>query len=244
MLSSARTQAQIEDAAQKIIELFGAPNLTVTGMFTHFARADEEGDEGIRFTKEQLENYLAVRRLVENAGKQIPFHHVCNSAASIKGMSAAFDGARFGIVMYGASPMLHGELSLLPVMTLRTKIAHVHELNRGETAGYGGTFCAPEKMIVGVLPMGYADGFIRAYKGSFAAVRTASGVVRARILGRICMDQCMIDLSGTDAAVGDVAVLMGGDGPCAQSLAELAGSIDYETLCLISSRVPRFYKYE
>lgn len=241
----ARSREQIEGTAREILGLLDAPNLTITGMFTHFARADEESEDGARFTKEQLENYLAVRRLVEQGGKQIPFHHVCNSAASVKGVGEAFDGARFGIVMYGASPALHGSLSLSPVMTLEAKIAHIHKLNKGETVGYGGTFCAPCEMTVGVLPVGYADGFLRAYRSSFASVETATGAVCAPILGRICMDQCMIDLSGTDASVGDVAVLLGGEnGPSAEALAKAAGTIDYETLCVISSRVPRFYRYE
>ncbi|MBQ8415498.1 MAG: alanine racemase [Clostridia bacterium] len=239
---AARSEEEIRGTAREILSLFAYPNLSVDGMFTHFARADEESEAGVRFTKEQSENYLAVRRLVEDGGKRIPFYHASNSAASIKGVAAGLDGVRFGIVMYGASPSLHGELPLLPVMTLETRIVHIHQLKKGETVGYGGTFCAPSDMTVGVLPIGYADGFVRAYSPAPVCVRTATGVFSAPILGRVCMDQCMIDLSSSDACVGDTVILFGKDGPLAEALARQAGTIDYETLCLISSRVPRFYR--
>ena len=112
----------------------------------------------------------------------------------------------------------------------------------GETVSYGGTFSGRTERLIATMPIGYADGFLRAYSGSFVTVETADGPKPAPIVGRICMDQTMIDVTDTGAAVGDVVTLFGNDPKELYAYADRAGTIDYECLCLVSSRVIRVYR--
>ena len=154
------------------------------------------------------------------------------------------NGARLGILLYGARPSGCIELPLKPVMKLRTVISHLHKLLPGETVSYGGTFSADSERLIATMPIGYADGFLRAYSGSFVTVETQDGARPAPIVGRICMDQTMIDVTGTGAAVGDIVTLFGNDPKELYAYADRASTIDYECLCLISSRVVRVYRGE
>ena len=150
---------------------------------------------------------------------------------------------RLGIALYGAGGLSPDGEPLEPVMSLFSKITHIHTLRGGESLGYGGTYTAIGDRTVATLPIGYADGFIRAYSGAWVEVKTAEGFKRARIIGRICMDQCMIDVTGLSAAVGDSVRIFGGSPDDIKSLARLAGTIDYECLCTVSARVPRVITY-
>jgi alanine racemase len=150
----------------------------------------------------------------------------------------ALDGVRIGIMLYGGGALISG-IDLKPVMSLYTRITHIHTLLAGEPLGYGGTYVAESDRIIATLPIGYADGFLRGYGGASVKVITSNGEREARLVGRICMDQCMIDVTGTGAEVGDTVMLFGGDRKMLEDLAKRAGTIDYECLCLISARVPR-----
>ena len=238
----ARNDREIEESARAIVRAASLSALSVCGMFTHFARADEETEEGALATRRQESRYRALRDRLEAVGLKIPFHHTCNSAAAIRGEATLFDGVRLGILLYGAAPALHGALSLLPVMRLEARILHVFTLCPGECLGYGGDFVADRERKIAVLGLGYADGWLRDYRGATVCVQTASGACEVPSVGRICMDQCMLDVTGTDACVGDTVTLFGDVPKRLFALAEMSNSIDYEVLCLISSRVLRTYK--
>ena len=152
------------------------------------------------------------------------------------------DGVRLGILLYGAAPSKHVNAKVSPVMSLHTSISRVHRLPAGQRVSYGGDFIADTDRTIAALPIGYADGFLRAYQGFKVTVHTRAGDFKAPIIGRICMDQCMIDITDIPAAVGDKITLFGQDKTDLSRLSEMAKTIEYEALCLISGRVPRIMK--
>lgn len=239
---AAHSGEEITAAVAAIARVQRFSNLAAEGMFTHFARADEEaGGEGDRRTDLQVERYQKLRCALEERGIRIPFHHICNSAASVRRKDDRMNGVRLGILLFGARPSEHVELPLKPVMKLKTVISHLHKLLPGEGVSYGGCYTAESDRLIATLPIGYADGFLRAYSGIFVTVHTMFGPRPVPVVGRVCMDQCMIDVTGTGARVGDVVTLFGNDPKELGACASRASTIDYECLCLISSRVPRVY---
>ena len=193
------------------------------------------------FFDKQFHRFLAVCNALEQRGIPRLFRHACNSAAAVRFPDFHLDGVRLGIVLFGTQPSPVFSLSLRPVMKLKTVISHVHTLPPGETVGYGGCFGAKEERRIATLPIGYADGLLRAFSGGEVTVHTARGDFHAPIVGRICMDQCMMDITDTPANVGDTVTLFGNDPTELSQYAKRAATIDYECLCLISSRVPRQY---
>ena len=133
-------------------------------------------------------------------------------------------------------------IDVKPVMTLKTLISHIHTLRPGETVSYGGRYSSDGEREIATLPIGYADGFIRAYGGFNMTVNTDAGDFKAEVVGRICMDQCMIDVTGLPVRVGDEVTVFGSDPDELSSLASLADTIEYECICLVSARVPRVKK--
>ncbi|MBO4422973.1 MAG: alanine racemase [Clostridia bacterium] len=209
------------------------PQLWCKGVFTHFACADEPGEEP---TLLQIKRFDSALDHLRSAGIDAGTVHAFNSAAGIR-FAPKYDAVRSGIVLYGLDPSgcCRAE-GLIPAMTLVTYVAQVHALPKGERVSYGWEFTAPRDMTLATLPVGYADGYIRAYKKGYAVI----GGKRAPIVGRICMDQLMVDVSGIDTVkCGDEAVMMGGDGVSADELASFADTINYEVTCLISKRVGR-----
>ncbi len=238
---AAHSDKEIETTARDIATVAANPNLCVEGMMTHFATADEDTPSARRQMQVQAERYTALKEGLEREGIAIPFHHVCNSAASLTSPALWFDGVRIGNLLWGGGYGISAQLPLKPVMRLEADISHIHTLLPGESVSYGAVFTAEHPMTVAVLPIGYADGWLRAYGNATLLLKTATRQYRVPILGRICMDQCMIDITDTDAAVGDTVTLFGEDRKSLDTLACLAGTIDYECLCLISSRVKRTY---
>lgn len=242
----AHNEAEIAQAAQDVADVVRSPHLSVCGMFTHFATADGTNDADTALLHTQTARYRALKHALEADGITLPFHHVCNSAAAMAaadtGEPPLFDGVRFGITMYGAAPHLHGTLSLSPVMKLEADVVHVHPCLKGERVSYGGTYVADRDRTVAVLPIGYADGWLRAYSGASVTVLTKNGNQTAPIIGRICMDQTLIDVTGLDVREGDTAVLFGENTEQLAALAAHAQTIDYEILTLISARVWRSYE--
>lgn len=209
------------------------PELKVEGVFTHFACADE-ADEGP--TLLQIKRFDdAVSRLTA-AGVKFGTVHAFNSAAGIR-FPPKYDAVRSGIVLYGLEPSDCCRYEgLIPAMQLYTFVAQVHRLGKGERVSYGWEFTADRDMTLATLPIGYADGYIRAYKNGYAVINGE----KAPIVGRICMDQLMVDVSGIPSVkCGDEALMMGGDGVSADDLAAAAHTINYEVTCLISKRVGR-----
>ncbi len=238
---SAHNEEEILRSAEQLAEVAAHPSLSLVGMFSHFAQADEDSPDGLGRTQEQAERYRSLITALESKNVQIPFHHICNSAASLHRSHDFYDGVRIGILLYGGRALREQSLPLKPVMKLKSVISHLHPLLPGERISYGGDFSSGEQRIIATLPIGYADGLLRGYNGCTVCVHTASGDCAAPIVGRICMDQCMLDVTDTCAAVGDHVTFFGTEENELYTYAQNANTIDYECLCLISSRVTRYY---
>ena len=232
-------------AADEIERITKLEGLSVEGMFTHFSKSDGYPDEAFSpdgFTRVQANRFTRICDILKGRGIRL-FSHVCNSAATLRFPEYRFDGVRLGIALYGIYPSEHFEdIGLLPVMSLSSVVAHLHTAPAGSLVGYGGAHVAESDTSIATLPIGYADGFLRKYSGAEVTVLSGSGRHKAKIVGRVCMDQCMIDVSGIDVKVGDRVILFGDEPKDLRSLAALANTIEYECLCLISARVPRVKK--
>nr|WP_304036687.1 alanine racemase [Ruminococcus bromii] len=232
-----------EYSIEEICEACCLPNLEVEGLFTHFCVSDEDS-EGREFTNKQYENFIHVRDSLKKRGVDISVVHCSNSGAIEDYPETCCDMVRAGIILYGLAPSskLADRLDLVPAMTLKTVVAFVKEVQKGATISYGRTFTADRKMKIATVPIGYADGFIRQNaKDGYMMVNGK----KAKIVGRICMDQTMLDVTDIeDVKTGDEVVVFGtGENgePTADSLAENTGTINYETVCLVGKRVPRIY---
>lgn len=232
-----------EYSIEEICEACCLPNLEVEGLFTHFCVSDEDA-EGREFTNKQYENFIHVRDSLKKRGVDISVVHCSNSGAIEDYPETCCDMVRAGIILYGLAPSskLADRLDLVPAMTLKTVVAFVKEVQKGATISYGRTFTADRKMKIATVPIGYADGFIRQNaKDGYMMVNGK----KAKIVGRICMDQTMLDVTDIeDVKTGDEVVVFGtGENgePTADSLAENTGTINYETVCLVGKRVPRLY---
>ena len=208
-------------------------------MFTHFARADEELATSKEKTTLQATRYRRLKETLEENEMVIPFHHVSNSAAALTRPDEIFDGVRLGLCLYTPPTYTPKQLNLQPVMHLSADVVHIQTIPAGESVGYGGRFTALNDTTIGVLPIGYADGIPRSLRGATLSLRTRDGIFPVKIIGSVCMDQCMIDLSGIPACVGDRVSFFGHTPTALSALAEHAGTIPYELLCAISPRVPR-----
>ncbi len=218
-------------------------NLELEGIFTHFARADEADMES---TLEQMKRFRDFTALAQaRLGIRIPYHHASNSAGILKLREANLDLVRAGIILYGLCPseeVAAESEGLQPALSLHSRLVYVKEIEPGQSISYGGTFTADRRMRVGTVPVGYGDGYPRSLSGKGSVL---IGGRRASILGRICMDQFMVDLSDLpEASEGTPVVLIGRDGQeeiTAQELGKLSGRFNYELMCDISPRVPRVY---
>ncbi len=251
----AHSQEEIESTVKDAAHIMTLDGLSVTGMFTHFALADEDYSAAVApdsHTMTQYARYRAVYDQLTTLGLRPAFCHVCNSAASIRFPSLhpkiCFDGVRFGISLYGygVSPAPNHTYTLRPVMKLSTRVVHLHTLLPGEIVSYGGRYKAESIRTIATLPIGYADGFRRGFEGGSVIIHTEKGDVVATLVGRICMDQCMVDVTDLPVQVGDEVTLFGGDSPVfpapqssLEDLCNRAGTIPYEILCQITDRVPR-----
>ena len=237
--------SDIEKTVREISECSKLRGIVVEGLFTHFAEADDGCDGELAGTnKKQAERFFKVSERLENAGVKIAFRHMCNSAAAMRFPELALDGVRFGISLYGSRPSDALDLPLKSVMRLKTKISHIHTLPAGERVSYGGIFSADSDRVLATLPIGYADGLLRAYGGASVKIESEKGSFDAPIVGRICMDQCMVDITdGLERLprVGDEVTIFGDSPERLYKLARLADTIPYEVLCAVSSRVIRMY---
>lgn len=226
--------SKFDDTLDKICEIVSFGCFSVRGIFTHFARADEIGAP---MTELQEKRYFRMLDALSARGISFSEKHMCNSALTLTKKECLLDMARLGILLYGLSPSNEVGLDgLIPVMRLKTVVSHIHTLEPGETVSYGGHFSAHEPRVLATLPIGYADGFVRACTGGYVKI----GEGRAKIVGNICMDQCMADITDLSGVkVGDVVTVYGEDGESIERFASLAGTINYELVCLVSGRVPR-----
>ncbi|MCD8124473.1 MAG: alanine racemase [Lachnospiraceae bacterium] len=230
------------DAVETVRRIRTLPGLEVEGIFTHFARADEEDKD---FTEEQLFQFQDFIRRVEEGEKPIPVHHCANSAASMEMPETWMDMARVGISLYGLYPsdeVDHETLKLRPALEWKSEIVFVKDLEMGSGISYGHTRIAFRDLRVATIPVGYADGYPRSLSNCGYVLIHGKP---ARILGRVCMDQMMVDVTEIpEAAEGDEVTLVGHDGEAelpVEALSELSGRFNYEFVCEISRRVPRIY---
>ena len=233
-----------EAAVEEVKEACSLPGLVPQGIFTHFAVSDE-GQAGDAFTMRQFGCLKEMIESLARAGVTFPVRHCANSAGVFDYPLSHLDMVRAGIVLYGLYPSgeLRSRPALKPALALKSVVSHVKTLLPGATVSYGRKFTAQYEMRVATVPVGYADGYPRLLSPGGAEVLI--GGKRCPILGRICMDQLMADVTALDQVrVGDTVTLIGRDGEeeiTADELAEKEGTINYEVVCALSKRVPRVY---
>jgi len=219
----------------------GLKGLDVQGLMTHFSDADLRDKE---FASEQTNRFERVIRELEEKGIRVPVRHAANSAAVLAYSRALFTMVRPGLMLYGYNPVAEGGLAdLRPALSLVTRIAFLKKTPAGVPISYGRTFTTGRESLIATLPIGYADGFSRALSNVGEALVRGW---RAPVVGRVCMDMCMIDVTDVPGVrEGDEVVLIGGSGDeriTADDIARKTGTIAYEVLCGISGRVPRIYR--
>lgn len=210
------------------------------GVFTHFASADE-GEKGDGFTQAQFERFCKAADRIQAVCETRLIRHCANSAAIFDHKEYHLDMVRAGIVLYGLRPSceMRSLPHLSPVMSLKSVVSHIKSIKKGDTVSYGRTFTADKDMPVATVPLGYADGFPRLAGGSYSMTVNGREVP---IVGRVCMDQIMFDATGADVCVGDVVTVFGSEtASSADSLASAADTINYEIVCAVGERVPRFF---
>lgn len=219
------------------------PGLYAQGIFQHFAVADC-GEEGEVYTRLQYDLFLDVIRRLQKRGIDFELYHCCNSAGASEYRDLQLNMARLGIVIYGltSSDLVKEQWGIEPVMSVKSVVAMVKEIEAGTTVSYGRTFTAEKDMKIATIPIGYADGYTRRLSGNGARMIIKGAYVP--IIGTICMDMCMVDVTGLDVKAGDAVTVIGKEGDKAVTADEIAaksGTINYEITCDISKRVPRVY---
>ncbi len=229
---------EVEDVCKKF------SHLITEGIFTHFSSADE-GENGYEYTKKQYDNFLSAIDELEKTGLKFSIKHCANSAAILDYPEFQMDMVRAGIVLYGVLPSqdIKCIADLKPVMSLKSVVSQVKNVYSGEFISYGRTYEAKGPMKVAAISGGYADGFWRA--NSLNGTKLIVNGVRVPILGRVCMDQLMLDVTKLDnVKAGDIVTVIGTQGNAEVSADELAkrnNTINYEILCSVGERVPRIY---
>lgn len=228
-----------ENGVDGIVHAVNLPGIEAEGIFTHFAVADENDEDSKEYTRKQFELFTSVISAVEKKwGRKFALRHCANTGATVVYPETHLDMVRPGLLLYG-----YGEhakmLGLKPVMTMKTNISTIKVYPAGTKVSYGGTYTCPKKTRMGVVPYGYADGFLRCFSNNYSLL-TSDG--EAPVRGKICMDMTMIDLSGCpNVDVGSEGEIFGENAPL-EKMAEKAGTIPYEITCNVSKRVPRIYK--
>lgn len=232
-----------ERTLDELKQVAALPHLRIEGVFMHFCVADSTAGEDVAFTRLQFQRFTDMLSAMEGVGIRPEIRHCCNSGATILYPEYALDMVRPGIITYGNAPSaeLEGAISLRPMMSLHSMIAQVRTVPAGTDISYGRLYRTKEATRVAVLPIGYADGLSRLLTGKASFYLHGAMVP---VIGRICMDMCMLDVSAVpDAKPGDIVTIFGYDEdgtlvPC-ERLASAQGTINYELLCQISKRIPR-----
>ena len=236
----------------------------IVGAWSHMSRADDPSDEGNASTANHVRIFEEGLAILADAGITPRIRHISATSGILWHPEAHYDMVRVGIGLYGLSPdpavATADELGLIPALELRAPLTSIKVIEEGTPASYGGTWVAPTRRWIGLVPLGYGDGILRAASNwARVTVHTASGPFHAPIIGRVCMDQFIIDLGPADgdagtptarsgdapAAVGDLAVLFGAghDGdPLADDWAQAAGTINYEIVTNLGAHIPRIYR--
>ncbi len=224
----------------EIISISKLPNIEVEGIFSHFSTSDEKDKQ---YTILQFERFNNICKGLERKGLKIPIKHIANSAAIMMYPETHLDMVRAGIILYGLYPsdeVMKERLNLKAVMTFKTRITRVEEISDNRGVSYGKTYITNGNTKIATIPVGYADGYTRMLSGK---AKVLVNNEPRNVIGRICMDQCMIDVTNVNNVnVGDEVTLFGPKTVTADTLASLMGTINYEIVCMISKRIPRLFQ--
>lgn len=229
------------ESVEIIKQINALPNIKIDGMFTHFACADSADKSSVN---RQIELFSDFVDSVKAQNVEIPLVHCFNSAGIIEFDKPMFDMVRCGIIAYGLYPseeVNKDSISLKPVMSIKSHISYVKKVGAGFTVSYGSTYVSDKEMEIATIPVGYADGYPRLLSNKGRVIINGQ---YAPIIGRVCMDQFMVDVTGMNVSRGDTVILMGSDGAntvSAEEIGELSGRFNYELICDINKRVPRVY---
>lgn len=231
-----------EESVKIIAQISSLPHIIPEGIFTHFARADETDKSA---AEEQLAQFEQMIKMTEDAGIHIPYRHCANSAGIIDLPQTHMDLVRAGIILYGLWPseeVQKERIDLQPVLELFSHVAYVKQLEAGKSISYGGTYTTKKTQTIATVPAGYGDGYPRSLSNQGYVLIHGK---RAPIVGRVCMDQFMVDVTDIpQVKTGDKVVLAGKDGEeviTLETLAKLSGRFHYEFTCCLSKRIPRVY---
>lgn len=228
-----------EEIADEIIKISRLPYIEIEGIFSHFAASDEYDAS---YTHLQFDRFMDVCQRLEIKGLNIPIKHICNSAGIMMYPEMHLDMVRPGVILYGMYPsdeVDKSRLDLIPAMTLKSTITHVKEVEAGRGVSYGREYITKGVTKIATVPIGYADGYLRrlAKEGKMLV-----NGVKVPIIGRICMDQCMIDVTNVNNTDrGDEVIIFGREGVTIDDLAKWLDTINYEVACVIGKRIPRIY---
>ena len=231
-----------EKSVETIERIANMKNVCMEGIFTHFAKADEIDKS---YTEKQIHDFQWMKKRLKEKNITFTYDHCANSAAIIDVPEANFDLVRAGISTYGLYPseeVNKSNVPLRPALALKSHVAFVNEIEAGTSVSYGGTFVSEKKMMLATIPVGYADGYPRSLSNKgYVLIRGK----KAPIVGRVCMDQFMVDVTDIDGVnFGDNVTLVGKDGNnsiTVEDLSELSGRFNYEFICDLGKRIPRVY---
>jgi alanine racemase len=230
-----------EDTIDKVLNIAKLPGIEVEGIFSHLSSADEDDET---FTLNQFDRFINFCEKTEIKGLKIPIKHICNSAGTIKYPQMHLDMVRCGIMLYGLYPAQNAikNTDLKPAMQLKAKIISLKEIQKDTPISYLRKYTTKENTKVATIPIGYADGYPRLLTGKARMIANDSLVP---VVGSICMDQCMIDVSIVkNICVGDEVIVFGGKNSLyitVEDIANMIGTINYEIVCTIGKRIPRVY---
>lgn len=238
-LVAGEENSEVVREIQRIADL---PNLEIDGIFSHFATSDEEDSS---YTNLQFERFMDIISLLEEKGIHIPTKHICNSAAIMMYPNMHLDMVRPGVILYGLYPSDEvdtSRLDLRPAMTLKARISMVKEIEKGRGVSYGKEYITDKTTKIATVPIGYADGYLRKLAGKAKMIVSGTCVP---VIGRICMDQCMIDVTNVhNINTGDEVIIFGADKITIDDVAKWLETINYEVACVIGKRIPRIYTRE
>ncbi len=229
-----------EKVVEEIIKISKLPYIEIEGIFSHFSTSDEYDDS---YTRLQFKRFMDVINMLEEREIHIPIKHICNSAAIMMYPEMHLDMVRPGVILYGMYPsdeVDKSKLDLKPAMTLKAKVTLVKEVEPGRGVSYGKEYITDKVTKIATVPIGYADGYLRRLAKEGKMIVHGQQVP---IIGRICMDQCMIDVTNVhNIERGDEVILFSDKGITVDDLARWLDTINYEVTCVIGKRIPRIYK--
>ncbi len=231
------------NAIDEIMKVYNFEALNFTGAFTHLSSADDLTQEGKDYTLNQALKFDKTLKLLEDKGITFKTKHIQNSAGILNYPDFKYDMVRAGIILYGLSVDSFNEISLRPVMSLYSNVSMVKYVHKGDAISYSRKFIADKDMKVATVPIGYADGYLRAFSNRGRMIINGH---YAKILGSVCMDQLILDVTDIpNVNEGDIVTVVGKDNNCEvtfEELAKIADTIHYELACLVGKRVPRVYR--